>query len=115
MTTQKFRIIDLDCEMIVERTTRKEILSYLNEYVENLQYDWFDGSDETFNILYNDGTYDFINEEYDGHKIRKQNISSIVFDNPCTSMVFGNIEINEYGVVTPSFEELINTENIEMI
>ena len=112
MAERIFRIKDIDCELIIEVTTRKEVLSYLDEYVENLQYDWFDGSDSTFNILYKDGTYDFINEEYDGHKIKRQNIESIIHDNPCTSMVYGNFEINEYGVVTPSFEENIATENI---
>ena len=53
-----------------------------------------------------------INEDYDGHKIRRQNIASIVYDNPCTSIVYGNFAINEYGVVTTAFEEDINKTNI---
>ena len=112
MRTRTFLIKDIDCEMIIEETTRKEVLDWMNEYIENSVYDWFDGSDEAFSILYKDGTTDFINEEYDGHKVRKTNIESIVYDNPCTSIVFGNYEINEYGVVTPSFEMAIATDNI---
>lgn len=109
-----FLIKNIDCEMIVEEETRKEIMSWLDEYIENSSYDWFDGSDQAFSILYKDGTTDFINEEYDGHKVRRTNIASIVYDNPCTSMVFGNYEINEYGVVTTSFAMNIN-EGIEEI
>ena len=111
VTAKTYLIKDIDCEIIVEETTRKEVIAWMDEYVENSVYDWFDGSDQAFSILYKDGTTDCINEEYDGHKIRKTNIASIVYDNPCTSMVFGNYEINEYGVVTPDYEMKIN-ENI---
>ena len=107
-----FLIKDIDCEMIVEEVSRKEVLGWMNEYIENLVYDWFDGSDQAFLILYKDGTTDYISEDYDGHKIRRTNIASIVYDNPCTSMVFGNYAINEYGVVTTSFEMIIATDNI---
>ena len=109
-----FLIKDIDCEMLVEEESRKEILSWLDEYIENLAYDFFDGSNQTFSILYKDGSTDFINEEYDGHKIKRTNISSIVFVNECSSMVFGNYEINEYGVVSTAFETNIN-ENIKEI
>lgn len=108
MKSSTFLIENIDCQITVEFASRKEILSWMDEYIENHSYDWFDGSDQTFNILYNDGTTDFINEEYDGHKVKRTGISSIVYDNPCTSMVFGNYEINEYGVVTPSFEAKIS-------
>ena len=114
MKTRTFLIKNIDCEMIVEETTRKEVLEWMDDYIENSVYDWFDGSDQAFLILYKDGTSDFINEEYDGHKVRRTNIASIIYDNPCTSMVFGNYEINEYGVVTTSFEMNIN-EGIEEI
>ena len=112
MKTRTFLVKDIDCEMIIEETTRKEVLDWMDDYIENSVYDWFDGSDNAFLILYKDGTTDFINEEYDGHKVRKTNIASIVYDNCCTSIVFGNYEINEYGVVTPSFEMAIATDNI---
>lgn len=115
MKTRNFLIKDIDCEIIIEITSRKEMFSYLDEYIDNFEYDWFDGSDSVFSILYDDGTYDFVNEEYDGHKIKRQHISSMVYDNPCTSMVCGNFEINEYGIVTTSFNEVINKENIEEV
>lgn len=109
---RRFLIKDIDCEILVEVVSRKEVLSWLEEYLENLPYEWFDGSNDCFHILYKDGSYDCINEEYDGHKIKKQNIASIVYNNPCTSIVYGNFEINEYGVVTTAFEEKIAEENI---
>lgn len=107
-----FLIQDIGCETIVEVVSRKEVLSWLDEYLENLPYEWFDASDDTFSILYKDGNYDYINEDYDGHKIKRQNIASIVYTNVCTDMVYGNFEINEYGVVTPAFEEKIANTNI---
>lgn len=109
---RRFLVKDIDTEILVEVMSRKEVFGWLNEYLENLPYDWFDGSDDCFHILYKDGTYDYINEEYDGHKIKKQNIVSIVYDNPCTSIVYGNFEVNEYGVVTTAFEEKIADNNI---
>lgn len=111
ITSKTYLIENIDCEIIVEIETRKELLSLMDEYIDNLNYDWFDGSDDTFNILYNDGTFDCINEEYDGHKVKRINILSIVYDNPCTSMVYGGYNINEYGVVTTS----LNTKIIEGI
>ena len=109
---RRFLIKDIDCEIVVEVISRKEVLSWMDQYLENLPYEWFDGSDDCFHILYKDGSYDCINEDYDGHKIRRQNIASIVYDNPCTSIVYGNFAINEYGVITTAFEEDINKTNI---
>ena len=110
-----YHIIDIDTDIIVEETTRKEVFSYIDEYLENLQYDWFDPSDDAFHILYSDGTYDDIDQNYDGHRIRKQNIVSMVYDNPCTSIVYGPYEINYYGVVTPSTVTDIDESNIELV
>lgn len=112
--TKEFLIKDIDCTMIIEEESRKELLSWMDEYLENNKYDWFDGSDQAFHILYKDGSYDLINEEYDGHKVKKTNIESIVYNNPCTSMVYGNYEINEYGVVTTSKEKKIHENIIEI-
>lgn len=112
MKDRIFKIKDIDCETIVEVSTRKEVLAWLDDYIDNLECGLSDGGDQAFSILYKDGTCDFINEEYDGHKIKRINIASIVYDNPGTSMVYGCFEINEYGVVTPSFVEAINEENI---
>lgn len=107
-----FLIKDIDCKVLVEVMSRKEVLEWMDEYLENLPYEWFDGSEDCFQILYKDGSCDYINEEYDGHKIKRQNIVSIVYDNACTSIVYGNFEINEYGVITTAFEEKIAEENV---
>ena len=109
---RRFLIKDIDCEVLVEVMSRKEVLEWMDEYLENLPYEWFDGSNDCFHILYKDGSCDFINEEYDGHKIKRQNIASIVYDNACTSIVYGNFEMNKYGVVTTAFEEKIEEEKI---
>ena len=114
--TRHFRIIDIDCESIVEIVkTQKEALSWMDEYIENLEYDWFDASDDSFEILYKDGTQDYIGEDYDGHKIRRNNIASIVYNNACTAIVYGGFSINEYGVVTASGGIEIANENIEEV
>lgn len=110
-----YLIKDLDCELVVEETTRKEILSYIDEYVENLELG-NDMSDYAFHILYSDGSSISIvdNDYIDTYKVKRQNIISAVFDNPCTSMVFGPYAINAYGVVTPSVNMEID-ENIEEV
>ena len=60
-----YLIKDMDCELIVEETTRKELLSYLDEYLENLE-SGFDMSDFAFHILYNTGdTVSIIDTDYD--------------------------------------------------
>lgn len=112
--TRTFLIKDLDAEIEVEETTRKELLDYLDQYLDNLQYDWFDGSDESFGILYSDNTEDSIGQDYDGHHIRRTGIVSIVYDNPANSMCYGPYSINWYGVVSTSNKFDIN-ENIEEI
>ena len=114
--TRRFRIIDIDCESIVEIVkTQKEALSWMDEYLENLPHDWFMASDDSFEILYKDGTADYISEDYDGHRIRRNNIASIVYNNACTAIVYGGFSINEYGVVTASENISIAEENIEEV
>ena len=114
MTTDRiFKILDIDCQVVVEiEKTQKEMFSWLDEYIDNLPYDWFDASDETFEILYKDGTVDIIDQEYDGHKIRRNNIKSFCYNNACSAIVYGAFEINEYGVVYASDVEKIASENI---
>ena len=109
-----FLIKDLNCIVIVNFITRKNMLEYIDEYIDNLKQG-FKSDDDVFDILYKDGKIDRIDSEFDGHKIRKINIASITWTNPCTSEVYGNFEINEYGVVTPAFEEEVATENIEEV
>ena len=79
-------------------TTRKDVLDYVDEYVENLNNDCFDSTDESFEIIYKDGTSDFVDSFYDGHKIKRQNIKSILYNNPCDYIVFGEYVMNKYGV-----------------
>lgn len=108
-----FKIEDIDCEVTVEVVGKqKDIFDFVDEYTENLVYDWFDGSDDSFEILYKDGTTDYIDEEYDGHKIKRNNIKAMVYNNACTAVVYGNFEINEYGVVYAAETEKIADTNI---
>ena len=111
-----FMIQDINCISIVEIVSKtKDIFDWLDDYIENLRYEWFESSDESFSILYKDGTQDYIDENYDGHKIKKQNIQSMIYNNPYTSIVYGTFEINEYGVVTTSVIEKISNVNIKEI
>ena len=111
-----FMIQDINCISIVEIFSRsKDIFDWLDDYIENIRYEWFESSDESFSILYKDGTQDYIDENYDGHKIKRQNIQSMIYNNPCTSIVYGTFEINEYGVVTTSVIEKISNVNIKEI
>lgn len=66
------------------------------QYMDNI-----DVSEMCVMIAYKDGTEDYINEEYDGHKVRRTNISGIVYDDEGGTSVYGNYTVNEWGVVTP--------------
>ena len=98
---------------VIEEITRKNALQYIDRIIENIGHYNIMG-DFTFSILYKDGTTDYIGNDYDGHKIKRQNIESIVIDNAETTMVFGNYEINRYGVVIPSFETIIDEDIKEL-
>lgn len=113
MKSRIFKIVDIDAEQIVECVkTRKEIFVCLDDFIDYLN--WSDDVDcsDMFSILYDDGTKDVIDMSYDGHKIRKQHIVSMVYDNDASVMVYGSFSMNEYGVVTTSFEEEISDYNI---
>lgn len=110
----KYLIKDIECECEVEEMSRKDCLDLIDEHLDNLKYG-IDMEDYSFKILYKDGTFEHVcGNDYDGHKIKRINIESIVVDNPCTSEVFGNYEVNWYGVVAPSFEMKID-ENIDIV
>lgn len=79
-------------------TTRKDVFDWLDQYIENLKDEWFDATDESFEIIYKDGTSEFIDSSYEGQKIRRNNIKSMLYNNPCDYIVYGEYEINEYGV-----------------
>ena len=109
-----FLIKDIDEKIIVEETTLKDIIGYIEEYLENIEY-WNDMSDYAFRILYKDGSTDEVSgNDYNGHKIKRINILSIVVDNACTSITYGNYRINQYGVVNPSSEMEIDNNIIEV-
>lgn len=115
-----FYMEDIDCVVTVEYASRKELLELLGNHIEcckrhgemvangNPDAKFWDCSEEVFMILYKDGTTDYIDGDYDGHKIRRQHIASIVECNSSTYMVYGNFEMNENGVASPAFEDAID-------
>lgn len=112
LNTRYFFLKDIETTVIVEfARTQKEIFGWLDDMIENLQYDWFH-TDDTFCILYKDGTEEYINSDYDGHKVKRNNIASIVYSNDCSYIVYGNFEINEYGIVYTAYDEKIDNSNI---
>ena len=114
MKSRCFLIADIDTKMIVNETTRKDIIGYIDEHIENIEYG-NDMSDYAFRILYKDGSTDEVSgNDYNGHKIKRINILSIVVDNPCTSITYGKYAINQYGVVNPSSKMEIDNNIIEV-
>ena len=103
---RKFIIPSIDCTSVVEFDTRKNLLDYLDCFIENLQQGF--KPEEYYDMLYDDGTEDRIDQEYDGHKIRRQHIVSMVYNNEMTSCVYGNFEINEWGSVYPAIQTIIS-------
>lgn len=115
MKSIRFLITDIDEKKIFEETTRKDILGYIDEYLKNIEYG-NDMSDYAFRILYKDGSTDEVSgNDYDGHKIKRINILSVVVDNPGTSITYGNYRIDQYGVVNPSSEMGIDSNIINNI
>ena len=115
-----FYMEDIDCVVTVEYASRKELLELLDNHIEcckrhgemvangNPDAKFWYSSEEVFMILYKDGTTDYIDGNYDGHKIRRQHIASIVECNSSTYMVYGNFEMIETGSVYPAFEDVID-------
>ena len=90
---------DVGCIIEIEiMTTIKDVFDWLEQYIENLNYSWFDSTDESFEIIYKDGKTEYIDSFYDGHKISKINIKSMLYNNPVDYIVYGDYEVNEYGV-----------------
>ena len=111
-----FRIEDIDAEVMVEVVNRqKDIFDCLDDYMDNFNEDFFCTEDDSFEILYKNGKTDYISSDWDGHKVRRNSILSMVYNNACTAVVYGNFEINEYGVVYASESEVIADENITEI
>ena len=107
--TKKFYIEDVDCTFEVIETTRKEVLSYIDMIIDNIRmkeeiaknggFDNIDVSDMVGYILYKDGTSEYIDESFDGHKIRRTNIQSAMYEDGWETRTFGEYEVNECGVV----------------
>lgn len=99
----------LDINITVwECKTQKEILDYLDEALENEEI-WLSGEnphvcnpfeDDAFYILYNDGAVYIKLDGVEEGVYKKKNIKAIVWNNPEDTMVYGDYEVNEYGVVT---------------
>lgn len=112
-TIRTYHVDDVDIDIEIVETSRKQVLSYLDNLIDCIdrkdelwksgrQYmDNIDVSEMCVMIAYKDGTEDYINEEYDGHKIRRTNISGIVYDDEGGTSIYGNYTVNEWGVVTP--------------
>lgn len=106
-----FLIKDLGVTTLVETaTTQKDIFGWLDDMIDNLSYGY--DTDDTYEILYKDGSSEYINRDYDGHKIRRNNIKSMVYSNDCSYIVYGSFYVNEYGVVTANDEMYIDNSNI---
>lgn len=106
MENRYFYMKDIGCVVTVEYATRKEMLEWIADYVKN------PNPDETYMVMYTDGSSDYINEEYDGHHIKRQNIVSILNCNPSTYVVYGHFGMNEAGCAYPAVEDKIDDTNI---
>jgi hypothetical protein len=110
---KEYIINDIEAKVIVEIEKRqKDVLDWMDQYTDQMNEEWFDASEDVFQILYKDGTIDVIDINYDGHKVRRNNIASIVYNNACTSIIYGSYEINEYGVVNVAEETKVAEWNI---
>ena len=120
-----FHIRDVDCYIAIEvMSKQKDILELMDEHIDNIQFakslndDSQFGrfvSDDVFMILYKDGKSEYIDSAYDGHKVKRTGIVSIVCNGDYGAMVYGAFEINEFGVVTTAEKETIADHNIKEV
>ena len=109
-----FYIKDVECTTTISYTTRKELLGLLDNIINN-RYDTFEFMEDDgacFHIIYKDGTDDIVNMFYDGHKIKRINIASIVYTDATENLVYGNFEVSECGSVSASLTEKIDNTNV---
>lgn len=85
----------------VVESKRKDILDYLDNFISNMtECEGFEPQGECINIIYKDGSFDTIDEFYDGHKIKRTSIKSAVYyDGTNAYYVYGEYAIDSYGVV----------------
>lgn len=87
--------------------TKREVLSYLDEYLYNLSaYQDGDEISEDFilgtyvEIAYEDGTQIRVDSDHSRKtKVRRQHITGIMYSGIDETLVYGNYEVNAYGVV----------------
>lgn len=109
-----FYIKDVECTTTISYTTRKELLWLLDNILNN-RYDTYEFMEDVgacFHIMYKDGSEDVIDMFYDGHKIKKINIASIVYTDATENLVYGNFEVSECGLVSASLTEKIDNTNV---
>ena len=109
-----FYIKDVECTTTVSYTTRKELLELLDNTINN-RYDTLEFMEDEgacFHIMYKDGSEDVIDMFYNGHKIKKIHIASMVYSDATETLVYGNFEVSECGTVSASLTEKIDDTNI---
>ena len=109
-----FYIKDVECTTTVSYTTRKELLELLDNTINN-RYDTLEFMEDEgacFHIMYKDGSEDVIDMFYNGHKIKRINIVSMVYTDATANLVYGNFEVSECGTVSASLTEKIDGTNI---
>lgn len=109
-----FYIKDVECTTTVSYTTRKELLELLDNTINN-RYDTLEFMEDEgacFHIMYKDGSEDVIDMFYNGHKIKKIHIASMVYSDATETLVYGNFEVSECGSVCASLTEKIDNTNI---
>ena len=104
---------EIDATLTVSYESRKTLLEMIDEMVKMMNSS--EGyRDCQYGILYKDGSADIIDEEFDGHKIRRTNIKSIVYTDGSGVMVYGHFEVNDALSVTASDEDVVD-ESIEEV
>ena len=108
MKKKEYYVADVDTWIDVWETKKqKEILDVLDESLE-MEKLWIDGNphvcnpfeDDSFYILYNDGSSYCKMDGIEDGVYKKKNIKAIVYSNACDTWVYGEYEVNEYGIVT---------------
>ena len=109
-----FYMKDVECTITISYTTRKELLELLDNILNNCYdtYEYMENEGACFHIMYKDGSEDVIDMFYNGHKIKKINIASIVYTDATENLVWGNFEVSEYGSVIASLTEKIDNTNV---
>lgn len=87
----------LEDYVIVERCSKKEITELVSWYMDDKEFD-IDG-DNSLAVLYKDGTTYYDCGGDNSGKLRKSNIEAVILSNPCTYQVWGDVELDENGVM----------------